>query len=146
MLNELIADIARDFTDEEGEALAPIEHLENRARRALPLLAADIGIAYRLDGDAVIPEMPGDQRELWALRVRIDVCRLLRTQAATRVNFSSGDKKMDRSREAANWAALEKDLQSEYALGVKRINPMADEDLLALDAYPVLYKRGSSVE
>ncbi len=146
MLNDLVADITRDFTDEEGELLAPIDYLENRARRALPLLAADIGIAYRLDGDTVVPEMPGDQRELWALRIRIDVCRLLRAQAATRVNFSSGDKKMDRSREAANWAALEKDLWSDYALGVKRINPMADEDLVALDTYPVIYRRGSSVE
>ena len=146
MLNELVADILRDFTDEDGNPLAPMEYLEHCATRALPVLAADLNIAYRLDGDEVVPGMSGDHRELWAVRSKILVCGYLRAQAASRVSFSSGDKKMDRSKEAANWAALEKDLRTDYISGVKRINPMADEDLIALDAYPVVYERGSAID
>ena len=146
MLNELVADILQDFTDEEGEPLAPDIYVRRQAERALPVISTDLAVAYRLDGDDVSPDMPGDHRELWVIRSKIMVCRYLRAQAASRVNFSSGDKKMDRSKEAANWAALEKDLTAEYASRVKRINPAADETLITLEAHPVTYERGSAVD
>ncbi len=146
MLNDLAADILTDFTDEDGNPIAPLDYIERCAVRALPILAADLEIAYRIDGDDVLPHMPGAHRELWLVRSKILVCRYLRAQAAQRVSFSSGDKKMDRSKEATNWAALEKDLETDYISGVKRINPMADEKLIALDVYPVLYKRGSATD
>ena len=146
MLDALVADILLDFIDEEGEALAPENYIRRQAERALPVVATDLAVAYLLDNDDVSPEMPGDHREVWAIRTKIMVCRHLRAQAASRVNFSSGDKKMDRSKEAANWAALEKDLTAEYASRVKRINPAADETLITLEAYPVIFERGSAVE
>ena len=144
MLNDLVADLERDFRDEEGIPFAPVEYLERCTVRALPLVAEDLNLAYRLNGDIVTPDMPGHHRELWLLQAKIMLCRLMRTQAATRIAFSSGDKKMDRSREAANWAALEKDLRRDYASTVKRINPMADDSLLVLDACAAVYKHGAS--
>ena len=146
MLNALVADILQDFIDEEGDFLAPDIYVQRQAERALPVISADLAVAYRLDGDNILPDMPGDHREVWALRTKILVCRYLRAQAASRVSFSSGDKRMDRSKEATNWAALEKDLTTEYASRVKRINPVADETLITLDAYPLVFERGSAVE
>ncbi len=146
MLDALVADILQDFIDEEGDALVADIYVLRQAERALPLVSADLAVSYLLDDNDVLPEMPGDHREVWALRTKIMVCRYLRTQAASRVNFSSGDKKMDRSKEAANWAALEKDLTTEYASRVKRINPAADETLITLDVHPMIFERGSAVE
>ena len=146
MLDALVADILLDFIDEDGEPLAPDSYIRRQAERALPVVSTDLAVAYLLDDDDVSPEMPGDHREVWAIRTKVMVCRYLRAQAASRVNFSSGDKKMDRSKEAANWAALEKDLTAEYASRVKRINPAADETLITLEAYPLVFERGSAVE
>jgi len=145
VLDQLVADIRADFIDEEGESLVPEEYAQRAAERALPLVAADLDIDYELSDDEVTPEMPGAHRELWLLRSKIGVCRFLRGQAAGRFSFSSGDKKMDRSREAANWAALEKDLAAEYATRVKRANPEADETVLSVDAGALVYSRGSQL-
>ena len=146
MLEELVADILTDFTDEEGDSLVPEEYAHRAAERALPLVAADLDIAYELSGNDVTPEMSGAHRELWLLRSKIGICRFLRGQAAARISFSSGDKKMDRSKEAANWAALEKDLTDEYVSRVKKINPAADDSVMCPDTHPLVYSRGSQVE
>lgn len=145
MLDELVQDILSDFTDEEGEPLVSDAYIRRQAERALPVLSADLGAEYELNEDDVVPQMPLDVREVWIIRTKILLCRHLRAQASSRVSFSSGDKKMDRSREAANWAALQKDLTEEYAAGIKRLNPLADETLIQLEAHPLIFKRGSAV-
>ena len=146
MLEELVQDILADFTDEEGDPLAAQEYVQRAAERALPLVAVDLDVSYQLAEGEVTPAMPGDHRELWLLKTKILVCRFLRAQSASRVSFSSGDKRMDRSKEASNWAALEKDLAAEYASRVKKINPAADDSVLSLDTRPVIYSRGSELE
>ena len=146
MLEELVQDILADFTDEEGEPLVASEYAERAAERALPLVSSDLDVPYQLSQGEVTPEMPGDHRELWLLKTKILVCRFLRAQSASRVSFSSGDKKMDRSKEAANWSALEKDLAGEYASRVKKINPAADDSVLNLNTRPLVYTRGSQTE
>jgi len=146
MLDDLAQDILADFTNEEGEPLVASEYAERAAERALPLVATDLDVLYQLEDGDVTPEMPGDHRELWLVRSKILVCRFLRAQSANRVSFSSGDKKMDRSREASSWAALEKDLASEYAARVKKINPATDDTVLTPNTRPLVYSRGSQLE
>ena len=146
MLNKLVQDILADFTDEEGDPLAAEEYVQRAAERALPLLAVDLDVSYQLAEGEVTPAMPGDHRELWLLKTKILVCRFLRAQSASRVSFSSGDKRMDRSKEASNWAALEKDLAAEYASRVRKINPAADDSVLCPDTRSVIYSQGSELE
>jgi len=146
MLEELVQDILADFTDEEGEPLVAPKYAQRAAERALPLVSSDLDVPYQLSQGEVTPEMPGDHRELWLVKSKIGVCRFLRAQSANRVRFSSGDKSMDRSKEAANWAALEKDLAGEYASRIKKINPAADDSVLNLNARPLVYTRGSETE
>ena len=147
MLEELVADILTDFTDEDGSALVSEEYVERAAERSFPLIVADLDEEFELDDSGeVTPEMSGPRREIWLTKTKIMVCRFLRARSSSRVNFSSGDKKMDRSKDAANWAALEKDLASEYANRVRRINPAADESVLTTTIYPVRYSRGSQLE
>ena len=101
---------------------------------------------YQLSEDGVDPDMPENHRELWLLRSKILVCRFLRAQSASRVSFSSGDKRMDRSKEASNWAALEKDLAAEYSARVSKLNPAADESVMSPGARPLVYSRGFAAE
>ena len=146
MLDELVQDILADFSDEEGDPLVAAEYAERAAERALPLVSSDLDVPYQLAEGEVTPAMPGDHRELWLLKAKVLVCRFLRAQSASRVSFSSGDKRMDRSKEASNWAALEKDLADEYASRVKKINPAADDSVMCPDTHPLVYSRGSQVE
>jgi len=143
VLAELVADILLDFTGEDGEQLVPLEYIRRAAERALPVVAADLAVPYLLDGEEISPSMPGEHREVWLIRTKVLVCHLLRAQAAQRVDFSSGDKRMSRSSEAKHFADLEKDLLAQYTALIKRLNPLADETLLELEAQPLIYRIGS---
>lgn len=142
MLEEMLQDIALEFQDEEGADLVPEEVLRRIAERMLPLIATALAVPYVLENDAVTPAMSDQHREVWVLRCKIQCCRFLRTQSAGRINFSSGDKSMDRSKEASNWASLEKDIAAEYNSLVAKLNPMGDESILVPDVYPVKYSAG----
>ena len=143
MLAELTADVLLDFTGEDGEPLVALEYIQRAAERALPVVASDLDVPYRLEGEDISPYMPGEHREAWLIRTKILVCHLLRAQAAQRVDFSSGDKRMSRASEAGSFASLEKDLVDEYAALVKDLNPPADETLIKLEAQPLIYRIGS---
>jgi len=143
VLAELAADVLLDFTGEDGEPLAALEYIRRAAERALPVVATDLAVPYRLEGETVSPSMPGEHREAWLIRTKVLVCHLLRAQAAQRVDFSSGDKRMSRASEAGSFANLEKDLVEEYAALVKKLNPPADETLIKLEAQPLIYRIGS---
>jgi hypothetical protein len=146
VLDALVTDILADFTGDDGEPLVADAYARRQAERALPLVADDLEVAYALDSDQVEPDMPAEHRELWALKTKVLVCRHLRAQAASRVSFSSGDKRMDRSREASSWAALEKAFDDEYAERVRRVNPATDPDVLRTDVIPVVYEAGAEVD
>ena len=143
MLAELAADVLLDFTGEDGEPLAALEYIRRAAERALPVVATDLAVPYRLEGEEISPSMPGEHREAWLIRTKVLVCHLLRAQAAQRVDFSSGDKRMSRASEAGSFASLEKDLVEEYAALVKKLNPPVDETLIKLEAQPLIYRIGS---
>jgi hypothetical protein len=139
MLAELVSDLLGEFVDDEGTALVTEAYISRAAERALPLVATDLGVLYELADESVTPSMPGDHRELWVLRAKVFVCRFLRAQASNRISFASGDKSMNRSSEAKNWADLEKDLLAEYAARTSRINPAGDESLLKLELRPLAF-------
>ena len=146
MLDALVADILDDITGDDGEPLVPEVYVRRQAERSLPIVAADLEIAYLLVDDTVYPPMSDEHRELWALQTKIFICRHLRSQAASRVSFSSGDKRMDRSREASSWAAFETSLDDEYTERIRRVNPAADPDVLHTEAMPVVYEAGVEVD
>jgi len=145
VLDALVADILADFLGEDDVSLVGETYATRCAERALPLIATDVDVPYLLDDDTVTPDIPDLHRELWLIRAKILVCRFLRARASQRISFSSGDKKMDRSKEAANWADLEKDLSAEYASRVRRINPAADDSVISVDVLPRVYKQAKQL-
>ena len=146
MLDALVADIMDDITGDDGEPLVPEVYVRRQAERSLPIVAADLEISYLLVDDTVYPAMSAEHRELWALQTKIFICRHLRAQAASRVSFSSGDKRMDRSREASTWASLEEAFAAEYADRLRRENPSVDPRVLRIDVIPVVYEAGAEVD
>ena len=146
MFDALVTDILGDFTGDDGQPLVVDAYVRRQAERALPIVAGDVLVAYALSAGEVTPAMPADYRELWALQTKILVCRHLRAQAASRVSFSSGDKRMDRSREASNWADLEKAFADEYAQRVRRVNPATDGSVMRIDVHPVVFETGVEVD
>jgi len=86
VLAQLAADVLLDFTSEDGKTLVAPEYVARAAVRALSVVAADLAVDYRLEGEIVTPSMPGEHRELWLIRTKVLVCHLLRAQAAQRVD------------------------------------------------------------
>ena len=145
MLEALVADIQADFLGDDNVSLVGEAYATRCAERSLPLVATDVDVHYLLDDDTVTPDMPDLHRELWLLRAKILVCQSLRARASQRISFSSGDKKMDRSKEASNWADLEKAFAAEYASRVRRVNPAADDSVISLSVTPRVYKQAKQL-
>ncbi len=139
MLSELVLDILADFSDETGEPLVSEDYVHRALERSLPVAGFDLGIDYSLDAELVVPAMPDSHCALWGLRAKVLICRLLRAQASSRLDFSSGDKRVNRSQEARQWADLESSLLAEIQTLLRRINPDVDESLLVLDVHPRRY-------
>lgn len=149
MIDTMIADILADFSDDEGVALVEEEFVSRSIERALMTVGFDLGVSYDWnEGEppTITPVMPIAHREVLSLRAHILVCRSLRAKAATRLDFSSADKRISRSNEAKHWQEMEKSLLDEYKSLVRKINPSMDDTFIQLEAAPIVYVRGAAAE
>jgi hypothetical protein len=69
----------------------------------------------------------------------------MRAATANAFSFSSGDKRVDKSGQAANWAKLESDLQATYRARLAALRPeMAEKEnyIITPDLRPVICEQG----
>jgi len=145
-ISEAIALLRTDLGDSSGELLADNDLLR-AITRAVAAVNRDIGRAYAIEGDEIIPDPDsGDETDLILLRAHAFCCSMLRSAASANFAFSSADKKVDKSMQAKAWGDLEKDLLSQYRKAVARLNPeMADGLLQVENMKPQIFEVGSDV-
>ena len=102
-----------------------------------------------MDGE-VSPEPEGETRELLLLLGQIHACQVMRAATANAFSFSSGDKRVDKSKQPEHWAKLEEDLKAVYKQRLGEIKPGASaspEDYIISpsDLKPVIYEQGSDL-
>lgn len=143
-LDQVVADLLDDLVDGSGSSLLSEAYLERCAERALPVLAADLGVAYVLDeSGSVTPEIDGLAAELWTVGSQIIACERLWRTASNLYTFTSGDKKVDHSKEASNWKDQLAALRGEYKRRVAQLNPAMDESRIQTGGLaPKAFERG----
>lgn len=121
-LEELIAVLRTDLGDPNGE-LADDASLERAVRRALPLVCRDLDVSHRIVDGVFQPEPDDLFKELLLLRAQAFACSMLRAMTARNFSFKSGDKEVDKTRQADWWAKQEKDLLAEYRGRIDAVKP-----------------------
>lgn len=121
-VTDLVAALRLDLGDTSGELLD--DALARRAiTRAVPLMSRDLGVTTAVVGEDLQPEPDSLYRELLLLRAQAFACGMLRARTSQNFSFKSGDKEVDKTKQADWWAKQENDLLEEYAARVEALQP-----------------------
>jgi len=147
LVSDLVTMLRLDIGDTAGEMLGD-EYLNRCIVRAVYSINKDINVSYTVDAGDVTPDPSGENQEMILLRAHIFVCMLMRSITANNFSFTSGDKKVDKTKQPQFWADLQDDLGKDYNARVKQINPDSptvddgDGIMTTPSVKPVVYERG----
>jgi len=144
-LTDLIADLRTDLSDPDA-SLFKDTVLERCVRKAAYKLSVDLKVKLTIENEQI--EIDGQTRELLLLLGQIHACQVMRSATANAFTFSSGDKRVDKSKQPEHWAKLEADLVKDYRNLLASLKPDSE---VSQDGYiitpsgmnPVIYERGS---
>lgn len=149
-LPELIADLRIDLSDPDASLFVD-STLERCVRKAVFKLSRDAEISLTIEDELILPDISGELRELLLLLGQIHACQVMRSATANAFSFSSGDKRVDKSKQPEHWAKLEVDLLDEYRKRLAALKPGTEVNE---DGYiitpgglkPVIYEQGICLE
>jgi hypothetical protein len=121
-ITNLIAALRLDLGDPSGELLGDVA-LRRALERAVPLVSADMGVAVAVVGEGLSPVPDSIFHELLLLRAQAFSCSMLRAMTARNFSFKSGDKEVDKTKQADWWAKQERDLLDDYQARVEALKP-----------------------
>lgn len=124
-LSDLIQALRLEYHDrDENSPLLEDELLERAVYRAVVSINKDLSRSYAIDGDGnIVPELDDDDNEILLLYALIVVCRMMQAKSARNFSFSSGDKKVDKTKQPSYWAELGRSYQMQYNQAVAERNP-----------------------
>ncbi|NOZ78529.1 MAG: hypothetical protein GXP48_05000 [Acidobacteria bacterium] len=148
-LADLVATLRTDLSDPGGDLFTD-EVLGRCILKGVYRLARDLDITLSVVDGEVSPEPEGETRELLLILGQIHACQVMRAATANAFSFSSGDKRVDKSKQPEHWAKLEEDLKAVYKQRLGEIKPGASaspEDYIISpsDLKPVIYEQGSDL-
>jgi len=142
----LLADLRLDMGDAD-EALLGDDYLRRCILRSITAINGDIDTDYAVDNDTLSPTPTDEHRELLLLRSQAYACSLMRSITANNFSFSSGDKKVDKTKQPEFWKEQEEALLTRYKERVRAINPdntALDDSLLNTGGLtPLIYEIGT---
>jgi len=149
-LPDLIADLRIDLPDPDASLFLD-STLERCVRKAVYKLSRDAEISLTVEGDQVLPDIDGELRELLLLLGQIHACQVMRSATANAFSFSSGDKRVDKSKQPEHWAKLEVNLLEDYRRRLSAFKPgyEVNEDSYIITpsgVNPVIYEQGKCLD
>ena len=125
MVNDLIQALRLEYHDRDAEnPLLEDEQLERAVKRAVVSVNKDLKRSYTVDGDGNLsPAIDEDDREVLLQYALVVVCRMMQAKTARNFSFSSGDKKVDKTKQPSYWAELGRSYLSQYQQAVSERNP-----------------------
>lgn len=124
-LSELKTALRLEYHDrDENNPLLEDEQLERALRRGIVKINKDLNLEYAIDvQDAISPDLEEEDREVLLLNSLTVVCRMMQARTARNFSFSSGDKKVDKTKQPSYWAELGRSYQTQYNQSVYERNP-----------------------
>jgi len=124
LLSELIRALRLEYHDAGAPPSLDDDQLKRAVVQALAALKKDVKQTYQITGeDAITPSLEPEDRELIHLYALAVVCRMMQAQTARGFSFSSGDKKIDKTKQPSYWAELGRSYLDQYRQTVQERNP-----------------------
>jgi len=124
-LSDLTQALRLEYHDRDVDnLLLEDEQLERALRRGIVTINKDLKRSYAVDQQGNIsPDLDDDDKEVLLLNALTAVCRMMQAKTARNFSFSSGDKKVDKTKQPAYWAELGRGYLSQYQQAVSERNP-----------------------
>ena len=148
-LSDFVAILRTDLSDPADELFTD-DVLQRCILKCVHRLARDLEISLSVANGEIVPEPEGETLELLLLLGQIHACQVMRATTANAFSFSSGDKRVDKTKQPQHWAELEEDLKAVYKQRLSDIKPGAaasPEDYIVTPGglNPVIYEQGSDL-
>lgn len=148
-LSDFVTTLRTDLSDPAGELFTD-EVLQRCILKGVHRLARDLEISLSVANGEIVPEPEGETLELLLMLGQIHACQVMRATTANAFSFSSGDKRVDKTKQPQHWAELEEDLKAVYKQRLSDIKPGAaasPEDYIITPGglNPVIYEQGSDL-
>lgn len=143
---ELMWNLRLDLGDQ-AKVLFDEAQLERCLRRGLIQINGDLDTSYLWVTNGADLAMTTTTSELLLLCAQINACNLMRVRTANAFSFSSGDKRVDKTKQTEKWAELAADLGADYKAKLKLLKPDigsgADDYIIRPQGLmPVIYELG----
>jgi len=124
-LSDLKTELRLEYHDrDENSPLLEDEQLQRALRRAVVSINKDLKCRYTIDGEGnITPDLEDDVKEVLLLSALTVVCRMMQAKTARNFSFSSGDKRVDKTKQPAYWAVIGRGFQLQYNQMVSERNP-----------------------
>ena len=124
-LSDLKTALRLEYHDRDvNSPLLEDEQLERALRRSVISINKDLKLGYVVDVQGNIsPDLEDEDKEILLLSALSVVCRMMQAKTARNFSFSSGDKKVNKTKQPAYWAELGSSYQTQYNQAVYERNP-----------------------
>jgi len=140
-LSELIIQLRLEYDDSVVPYSLSAEQLNRAVKSAAAVVNKDLDRAFILTASSISPDPDPDEQEILLTRALVTVCGMMAAKTAKNFSFSSGDKKIDKSKQSSYWTKLAKDKLDWYRQLVSERNPEYGDASLILK--PLIYEIGS---
>ena len=122
-LSELLRALRLEYHDTGTPPQLDDEQLTRAVSQGIVALKKDVKQIYAIVAEAISPTPEPEDRELIILYALAVVCRMMQAATARGFSFSSGDKKIDKTKQPSYWAELGRGYLDQYRLAVAERNP-----------------------
>lgn len=148
-VRDIVAALRLDLADPSA-GLFSDEVLRRCVLKGVARVAGDLKVALRIVGEEIDPEPGADAVELLTILGQIHACQYMRAATANAFSFSSADKRVDKTRQPEQWAALEATLWASYRTRLRELVPGAgtDDEFLFTPTglRPVIFEQGVALD
>ena len=136
-LNDVRDKLRLEYDDSESPPLLSDDQLDRALARAVTALNLNLERAYTIVSDDFQPGLDSDDEEVLLTQAMITVCAMMQSKTARNFSFSSGDKKIDKTKQPDYWAKLGQSYETRYKQMVSERNPAygSDTEILTPQIY-----------
>jgi len=136
-LIEIRNSLRLEYDDSGTPPLLSDEQLNRAITRAVSAVNFNLERSYSVTDEDIVPALDSDDGEVLITQAMITVCAMMQSKTARNFSFSSGDKKIDKTKQPDYWAKLGQSYEVRYKEMISERNPAYGTETELLT--PVIY-------
>ena len=122
-LSDIRDKLRLEYDDGETPPSLSDDQLDRAITRAVTAINLNLERAYAITQEEIQPELDVDDEEVLLTQAMITACAMMQSKTARNFSFSSGDKKIDKTKQPDYWAKLGQSYETRYKQMVSERNP-----------------------